>query len=133
MFVGHTSSPTVTVFSPGIVMRTSAAFAPVTALCGGGAAAASAVESLTRDAKPTLLCAYGEEDAIQIAGTGGFVDLDPTVLALPMLLQRGWFVEAGDIAQNVDCAYTQLGVGSPQRDHRPLSRAGQREGDPGSA
>jgi len=45
-------------------------------------------ESLARDARPTLVSLYGEEDAIRMAGTGGFVDLDPTALALPMLLQR---------------------------------------------
>jgi FecR-like protein/putative zinc finger protein len=48
----------------------------------------SAVESLTRDAKPTLLCAYGEEDAIQLAGAGGLFDLDPAQLVLPLLLER---------------------------------------------
>ena len=47
-----------------------------------------ALESLTRDAKPTLLCAYGEEDAIQLAGAGGLFDLDPAQLVLPLLLER---------------------------------------------
>jgi hypothetical protein len=45
-----------------------------------------AVETLTRDTKPTLLCAYGEEDAIQVAGMGGLFDLDPAQLLLPLLL-----------------------------------------------
>ncbi|HEY3120204.1 MAG TPA: FecR family protein [Vicinamibacteria bacterium] len=45
-------------------------------------------ESLARDARPTLVSLYGEEDAIRMAGTGGFIDLDPTAFALPMLLQR---------------------------------------------
>jgi ferric-dicitrate binding protein FerR (iron transport regulator) len=48
----------------------------------------SAVENLTRDAQPTLLCAYGENDAIQLAGAGGLFDLDPAQLLLPLLLER---------------------------------------------
>ena len=44
-FVGHVSSPSDTVSCPGIVIRTSVALAPVTAVRGGGAADARAVES----------------------------------------------------------------------------------------
>ena len=45
-------------------------------------------EALARDARPTLLCAYGEEGAIRVAGMGGVFDLDASDLALPMLLER---------------------------------------------
>jgi hypothetical protein len=47
-----------------------------------------AFEAIARDAKPALLCAYGEEDAIRLAGSGGLLNLNPSDLALPMLLQR---------------------------------------------
>jgi hypothetical protein len=47
------------------------------------------LEALTREAKPTLVCLYGESDGIQVAGTGGFLNLDVSNLALPLLLQRG--------------------------------------------
>lgn len=47
-----------------------------------------AVEALARDARPTLLCAYGEETAIQVAAVGGLLDFNPSQLALPALLQR---------------------------------------------
>jgi hypothetical protein len=46
------------------------------------------VEDLTRDARPTLLCAYGEERGIRVAGLGGALDFDAADLALPMLLER---------------------------------------------
>jgi hypothetical protein len=46
------------------------------------------VENLTRDARPSLLCAYGEERGIRVAGMGGVFDLDATELALPLLLER---------------------------------------------
>src|SRR5262249_5844399 len=45
--------------------------------------------ALGRQAQPALVCLYGENDAIQVAGIGGFLNLDPANLALPMLLQRG--------------------------------------------
>ena len=45
-------------------------------------------EALAREAGPTLLCAYGEEDAILLAGRGGVLDLEPAQLALPLLLER---------------------------------------------
>ena len=44
-FVGHVSSPSDTVYWPGIVIRTSTALAPVLALRGGGAAVASAAQT----------------------------------------------------------------------------------------
>ena len=47
------------------------------------------MDALSRDAKPTLLCAYGEVDGIQVTGIGGGLDLDPTSLALPLLIERG--------------------------------------------
>jgi ferric-dicitrate binding protein FerR (iron transport regulator) len=47
-----------------------------------------AVEALARDAKPTLVCVYGEEDAIRVAAGSGLVNLDPGQLALPLLLER---------------------------------------------
>jgi ferric-dicitrate binding protein FerR (iron transport regulator) len=45
------------------------------------------LETLAQNARPTLVCVYGEEDAIRMAGSGSLVDLDPTALALPMLLK----------------------------------------------
>jgi len=48
----------------------------------------SSAEGLAREARPTLLCAYGEEDAIRLAGMGGLFDLNLGELALPMLLER---------------------------------------------
>jgi hypothetical protein len=46
------------------------------------------VEDLARGAKPTLLCAYGEERGIRVAGLGSVLDIDAADLALPLLLQR---------------------------------------------
>ena len=43
-----------------------------------------AVESLASQVKPTLVYAYGEEDRIQVAGD--LFNMDPSGLALPMLL-----------------------------------------------
>jgi ferric-dicitrate binding protein FerR (iron transport regulator) len=48
----------------------------------------SSVEALARDTRPSLLVAYGEEDAIQVAGVGGLLDLNPADLSLPLLLGR---------------------------------------------
>jgi hypothetical protein len=45
-------------------------------------------ESLARASRPTLLCAYGEEGAIRVAGEGGLFDLDTSDLALPVLLEK---------------------------------------------
>jgi FecR-like protein len=47
-----------------------------------------AVEDLTHDARPTLLCAYGEEGGIRVAGLGSVLDLNAADLALPLLLER---------------------------------------------
>jgi hypothetical protein len=46
------------------------------------------ITALAGDARPTLLCAYGEPDAVRVAGLGGAFDLDAAELALPMLLSR---------------------------------------------
>jgi ferric-dicitrate binding protein FerR (iron transport regulator) len=46
------------------------------------------LEALAQNARPTLVCVYGEEDAIRMAGSGSLIDLDPTAFALPMLLER---------------------------------------------
>lgn len=46
------------------------------------------VQALAGDARPTLLCAYGEDGGIRVTGMGGLFDLDAAELALPMLLQR---------------------------------------------
>jgi ferric-dicitrate binding protein FerR (iron transport regulator) len=58
-----------------------------------GAASLSAeqrrsVQALAGDARPTLLCAYGEPDGIRVAGLGGAFDLDTGDFALPLLIQR---------------------------------------------
>jgi hypothetical protein len=45
------------------------------------------VAALARDAKPSLVCAYGEDDTIQVAGSG-LLDIDPSDLSLPILLGR---------------------------------------------
>ncbi len=47
------------------------------------------LDAISRDARPTLVCAYGESDGIQVAGIGGGLDFDPSSLALPLLLERG--------------------------------------------
>jgi len=46
------------------------------------------LDGLTRDARPAVLCAYGEPSAVRVAGLGGVFDLDTADLALPMLLER---------------------------------------------
>jgi hypothetical protein len=47
-----------------------------------------AFDALSRDTRPTILCAYGEPSAVRVAGLGGVFDLDTTDLALPMLIER---------------------------------------------
>lgn len=47
------------------------------------------LDALGRSAKASLVCAYGLLDGIQVSGTGGSLDLDPTSLALPLLLGQG--------------------------------------------
>jgi ferric-dicitrate binding protein FerR (iron transport regulator) len=44
--------------------------------------------ALAQGAKPTLLCAYGLPDGIQLASLGGLLDFNPSEMALPMLLGR---------------------------------------------
>jgi hypothetical protein len=46
------------------------------------------VAALARESRPSLVCAYGDEDAIQVAGSAGLLDLDPGDLSLPLVLQR---------------------------------------------
>ena len=50
----------------------------------------SAVEGVTRGARPSILCAYGEPTAVRVAGLGAAFDLDTSELALPVLLERVW-------------------------------------------
>ena len=45
-------------------------------------------DGLVRATRPTLVSAYGEDDAIRVAGEGPLFDLDAAHLALPMLLER---------------------------------------------
>ncbi len=45
-------------------------------------------DALSRDTRPTILCAYGEPSALRVAGLGGVFDLDTADLALPMLVER---------------------------------------------
>jgi hypothetical protein len=45
-------------------------------------------DAVTQDARPAVLCAYGEPSAVRVAGLGGVFDLDTADLALPMLLER---------------------------------------------
>jgi hypothetical protein len=46
------------------------------------------IQALAGDARPTLLCAYGEERGIRVTGMGGLFDLQAAELALPMLMER---------------------------------------------
>jgi ferric-dicitrate binding protein FerR (iron transport regulator) len=46
------------------------------------------LEELAQKAKPSVVCAYGREDGIQLSGDGGLMDFDPANLALPVLLER---------------------------------------------
>jgi len=48
------------------------------------------VEALTGNARPTILCAYGEPSAVRVAGLGGVFDFDTSELALPLLVERLW-------------------------------------------
>jgi ferric-dicitrate binding protein FerR (iron transport regulator) len=63
------------------------------ALVGAASSAVSSeqresLEALARKAEPSLVCAYGREDGIQVAGSGGLMDFNPTEIALPVLLER---------------------------------------------
>jgi ferric-dicitrate binding protein FerR (iron transport regulator) len=46
------------------------------------------LQSLAEQAAPTLVCAYGREDGIQVSSNTGIMDFDPAELALPLLLER---------------------------------------------
>ena len=46
------------------------------------------IDALARDARPAILCAYGEPSALRVAGLGGVFDFDTADLALPMLVER---------------------------------------------
>jgi hypothetical protein len=48
------------------------------------------VDKLAQETKPSLLFVYGEEDRIRMAAVGDAFDLDPTKLALPLLLQQSF-------------------------------------------
>jgi hypothetical protein len=64
----------------------------VRVLAGGVATLApdqrEALDSLARDTQPSLVCAYGEDDRIRVAGSGGLFSLDPGAAALPALMGR---------------------------------------------
>jgi len=45
-------------------------------------------DALRRDARPTLVSIYGENEGIRVAGTGSAFNLDGADLALPLLLER---------------------------------------------
>lgn len=46
------------------------------------------LQQLAADAKPSVFCAYGETDRIEVAGSGKLLDLNPGILALSRLLQQ---------------------------------------------
>lgn len=46
-----------------------------------------AIKALTAETKPSVVCAYGEEDAIRVASNSRFFGLDLNTLALSMLLK----------------------------------------------
>ncbi|MGC1417668.1 MAG: FecR domain-containing protein [Candidatus Acidiferrum sp.] len=46
------------------------------------------VQQLAADAKPSVFCAYGETDRIEVASTGKLLDLNPSLLALTHILQQ---------------------------------------------
>ena len=46
------------------------------------------VQQLAADAKPSVFCAYGESDRIEVASTGKLLDLNPSLLALTHILQQ---------------------------------------------
>jgi len=69
---------------------------------GAGALSADqrrAFDALSRDARPAILCAYGEPRALRVAGLGGVFDLDTADLALPMLVER---LRAASLRQSAD-------------------------------
>ncbi len=46
------------------------------------------VQQLAADAKPSVFCAYGESDRLEVASTGKLLDLNPSLLALTHILQQ---------------------------------------------
>jgi hypothetical protein len=46
------------------------------------------LQQLAADAKPSVFCAYGESDRIEVASTGKLLDLNPSLLALSHILQQ---------------------------------------------
>lgn len=46
------------------------------------------VQQFAADAKPSVFCAYGESDRIEVASSGKLLDLNPGILALSHLLQQ---------------------------------------------
>lgn len=46
------------------------------------------LQQFAADAKPSVFCAYGESDRIEVASTGKLLDLHPGLLALSRLLQQ---------------------------------------------
>jgi hypothetical protein len=46
------------------------------------------LQQLAADSKPSVICAYGESDQIEIASNGKLFDLNPGILALSHLLSR---------------------------------------------
>jgi FecR-like protein/putative zinc finger protein len=68
-------------------------FAPLMKSLADGASLAGeeqrgAVAALAGATEPSLVCAYGEPDRIQVAGLGGLFDLDLSGAALPLMLGR---------------------------------------------
>jgi len=55
---------------------------------GLGTKERESLAGLARRTQPSLICAYGEEDRIRVAGIGGLFDLDPRTAVLPLLLDR---------------------------------------------
>ncbi|MGC2467053.1 MAG: FecR domain-containing protein [Candidatus Acidiferrum sp.] len=46
------------------------------------------LQQLAADSKPSVFCAYGESDRIEVASSGNLLDLNPGILALSRLLQH---------------------------------------------
>ncbi len=46
------------------------------------------LQQLAADSKPSVFCAYGESDRIEVASSGKLLDLNPGILALSRLLQH---------------------------------------------
>jgi hypothetical protein len=46
------------------------------------------LQQLAADSKPSVLCAYGESDRIEVASSGKLFDLNPGILTLSHVLQQ---------------------------------------------